>query len=66
MRPKPFSASEQHSLIFARHDIWQSIPIEHRRECRDRCEQMLRAAIEAEQQSNNEVDHEREVSSGAP
>lgn len=60
MRRKPFP-SEQHSLSFARRDIWQSIPHEHQQQCRELCEQMLRALIQIEQQPTHEADHERQV-----
>jgi hypothetical protein len=58
MRRNPSFSPEQHSLSFARRDIWQSIPVEHQQQCRELCEQMLRAALESEQQASSEVDHE--------
>jgi hypothetical protein len=65
MRRQAFLHSEQHSLSFTRHDIWKSIPAEHQQQCRELCEQMLRAALETEQQPSSEVDREREVPSRA-
>jgi len=61
----PPEPPEQHSLSFARRDIWQSIPVVHQQQCRDLCEQMLRAALESKQQVSSEVDREREVPSRA-
>jgi hypothetical protein len=55
-RPLPHPEQrEQHSLSFARRDIWQSIPVEHQQQCRELCEQMLRAALESEQPADDEV-----------
>jgi hypothetical protein len=62
MRRNTFFASAQHTLPFARHDIWQSIPAEHRCHCRALCRQLLQAVLQYEEVSNPEEDHEREDS----
>lgn len=61
MHRRPSFPLEQHSLSFARRDIWQSIPLQHQQQCLELCEQMLRTALQIEQQATPEVDHEREV-----
>jgi len=60
MRRNKFFASTQHTLPFARHDIWQSIHAEHRCQCRDLCRQLLQAVLQYEEVSNLEEKHERE------
>lgn len=65
MRRQLQHSSRQHHLSFARLDIWQSIPAEDQRQCRDLCEQMLRATLEYEAERNSEVDCGREDSSRA-
>jgi len=62
MRRKTFSLLQQHNLTFTRQDIWQSMPVDLRQECRNLCEQMLRDALQAEQQMTSEVYRDREVS----
>ena len=57
--PFPPEPPEQHRLSFARHDIWQSIPLQHKQQCLELCERMLRTALQTEQQASNEVDRER-------
>ena len=47
----------QHTLPFARQEIWRSMEVEHRRQCTELCEQLVRAVLqEEEQQGGNEDD----------
>ena len=57
--PFPPEHPEQHCLSFARHDIWQSIPLQDKQQCLELCERMLRVALQTEQQASREVDRER-------
>ncbi len=50
MRRKMFLATRQHTLPFARHEIWWSIPSEQQRQCRELFEQLLRAVMHDEEQ----------------
>ncbi len=54
MRRKLLFTTRQHTLPFARHEIWRSIPIEERRQCGELCEQLLRAVLQAEEQRRRE------------
>lgn len=65
MRRQLQPSSRQHHLSFTRLDIWQSIPAEDQRQCRDLCEQMLRATLEHEVKTSSEVACGREDSSRA-
>lgn len=62
MRRTKFFASAQHTLPFARHDIWQSIPAEQRCQCTELCRQLLQAILRHENVSHSEDNHEREDS----
>ena len=46
---------QQHTLALARREIWQSIPVEQRRECRERCEELLRAVLQNEDREGSET-----------
>ena len=46
----------QHTLPFARHEIWQSIAIAHRRQCCELCEQLVRAVLQNEERERSEAD----------
>lgn len=46
---------QQHTLAFARREIWQSIPVEQRRQCCERCEQLLRAVLQNEDRERSEA-----------
>jgi hypothetical protein len=48
----------QHTLPFARQEIWRSMPVEQRRQCTELCEQLLRAVLEGEGQSESEEDRD--------
>jgi len=50
MRRKMFLATRQHTLPFARHEIWWSIPSEQQQQCRELLEQLLRAVMHDEEQ----------------
>ncbi|HYS20388.1 MAG TPA: hypothetical protein VEO73_04810 [Gemmatimonadales bacterium] len=54
MRPNTFFSPPQRTLPFARHEIWQSIPGEPRRQCRDLCEGLLRAVLRHEEARRTE------------
>lgn len=58
MRRKRDLSRGQHTLPFARHEIWRSIAVEQRRECTELCEQLLRAVLQEEEQSGREENHE--------
>ena len=62
MRHRPLFSSAQHTLPFARHEIWQSLPTEQRQQCRDLWQQLLRAVIKHDEASSQEENHEREDS----
>jgi len=62
MRHRPLFSSAQHTLPFARHEIWQSLPAEQRQQCRDLCQQLLRAVLTHDEGSSREENHEREDS----
>ena len=46
---------QQHTLAFARREIWQSIPVEQRRQCCELCEQLLRAVLQNEDREGSET-----------
>ena len=46
---------QQHTLAFVRREIWQSIPVEQRRECRERCAELLRAVLQNEEREGSET-----------
>ena len=61
MRRYTLSSLQQHSLPFARHEIWQSIPDEQRQQCRELCVQLSRAVLQHEEQTRSEEeDDERQ------
>lgn len=62
MRHRPLFSSSQHTLPFARHEIWQSLPAEQRQQCRDLCQQLFRAVLTHDEGSSREENHEREDS----
>jgi hypothetical protein len=62
MRHRPLFSSAQHTLPFARHEIWQSLPAEQRQQCRDLCEQLLRAVLIHDEGASREENPEREDS----
>jgi len=53
---------QQHTLAFARREIWQSIPVEQRRQCSELCEQLLRAVLQNEERERSEADDDRQDS----
>jgi hypothetical protein len=53
---------QQHTLAFARREIWQSIPVEPRRQCSELCEQLLRAVLQNEERERSEADDDRKDS----
>jgi hypothetical protein len=53
---------QQHTLAFARREIWQSIPDEQRRQCGELFEQLLRAALQNEERERIEADGDRKDS----
>lgn len=59
MRRHALRCSQQHSFSFTRLDIWQSIPVDNRRQCRELCEQMLRVALQDQEQADSEVTCDR-------
>ena len=54
MRGKMFLSTRQRTLSLARHEIWRSIPLEQQRQCRELCEQLLRAVLQDEEQQRRE------------
>jgi len=48
-------SAQQHTLAFARREIWQSIPVEQRRQCGELCEQLLRAVLQNEERERSEA-----------
>ena len=62
MRHRSLFSSTQHTLPFARHEIWQSLPTAPRQQCADLCQQLLRAVLTHDQASSQEENHEREDS----
>lgn len=66
MRPRRCPGSRQHSFSFIRLDLWQSIPADDQRQCRDLWEQMLRVILKNEGDENSEVTDEREDPPHAP
>ena len=46
---------QQHTLAFARREIWQSIAVEQRRQCCELCEQLLRAVLQNEERERSEA-----------
>jgi len=54
MRRKMFLATRQHTLPFARHEIWCSIPSEQQQQCRELFEQLLRAVLQDEEPRRQE------------
>jgi hypothetical protein len=46
MRRDTLVRSSQHTLPFERRAIWESLPVEQRRQCADLCRQLLRAVME--------------------
>jgi len=53
---------QQHTLAFARREIWQGIPVEQRRQCGELCEQLLRAVLQHEDRARSEADDDRQDS----
>ena len=62
MRHRPLFSSAQHTLPFARHEIWQSLPATQRQHCCDLCQQLLRAVLAHDEASSREETHDREDS----
>ena len=54
MRPKMVFSTRQPTLPFVRQEIWWSIPNEHQQQCRELCERLLRAVLQAEEQRRRE------------
>jgi len=54
MRRKMFLATRQHTLPFARHEIWCSIPSEQQQQYRELFEQLLRAVLQDEEPRRQE------------
>lgn len=54
MRRKMFLATRQHTLPFARHEIWGSIPVEQRGQCAELLVQLLRAVLQDEEPRRQE------------
>ncbi len=48
MRRNTLFSTRQRALPFARQEIWQSIPGEQRRQCRELCEALLRSVLRDE------------------
>ena len=46
---------QQHTLAFVRRELWQSLPVEQRRECRELCEELLRAVLQHEEREGSET-----------
>jgi len=53
---------QQHTLAFARHEIWQSIPVEQRRQCGELCERLLRVVLQNGERARSEADDDRKDS----
>jgi len=53
---------QQHTLAFARHEIWRSIAVEQRRQCWELCEQLVRAVLQHEEQERSETNDDRKDS----
>ena len=49
----------QRTLPFVRREIWQTLPAEQQRRCRELCAQLLRAVMEHEEACNGEENNER-------
>lgn len=54
MRRTMVFTTGQHTLPFARQEIWRSIPVEQQRQCRELCEQLLRAVLQDEEPRRRE------------
>jgi hypothetical protein len=54
MRRKTLGTTRQPTLPFVRHEIWGSIPLEHRRQCRELLVQLLRAVLQDEEPPRQE------------
>ena len=56
-------STSQHTLPFEHREIWESLPVEERQQCRDFCRQLLRAVMEHDERlSGEEESDEREDS----
>ncbi|HUI62474.1 MAG TPA: hypothetical protein VLX90_19760 [Steroidobacteraceae bacterium] len=53
---------QQHTLAFARREIWQGIPVGERRQCGELCERLLRAVLQNEERERSEADDDRKDS----
>ena len=62
MRRKTLFTTEQHTLPFARHEIWRRIPEEQRGQCGELCEELLRAVLQGEEDRGREEVHGRQDS----
>jgi hypothetical protein len=60
MGQKTLLVAEQHALPFTRHERWQSLPVQQRRQCCELCEQLLRAVLQDEEGEGREVNDGRE------
>lgn len=54
MRQKTLGTTRQPTLPFVRHEIWGSIPLEHRRQCGELLVQLLRAVLQDEEPPRQE------------
>jgi len=53
---------QQHTLAFARHEIWRSIAVEQRRQCCELCEQLVRAVLQKEERERSQGNDDRKDS----
>jgi len=59
MRPGTLVSRSQRTLPFVRREIWQTLPAEQQRRCRELCAQLLRTVLEHAEAFNGEENNER-------